>query len=718
MTYSNRKILWEIFITSILLLFYEMMIIRWIGTEVRIFAYLQNIILITCYLGMGIGCFTSERKASFRNFVLPLTFLAFLFMFPQTKSACDQISLSLSIFDDMNIWFKGSTTGLETSKVIYGVLLTGIILTGIILTLILFSFIPIGRKLSSLLDSSPTTIKAYSVNIFGSMIGIWAFVLAGFWELPPFYWILTTFFLALLLFKGEIFRSVTNLFLMAICSVLFFLTNFSETYVKQFWSPYQKLTLKQTSHAPNSYELLINNVGYQLLLDISEKNVREHPEVFPSNLSGYSLYDMPLRFNPKASNMLIIGAGTGNDASAALRHGVKQITAVDIDPTIIKIGRKYHPEHPYSNPRVTVVNDDARSFFIHDKNKYDVISFGLLDSHTNTSLTNTQLDHYVYTRESLEQAKRLLKPGGVMALSFGMSYDFVVDRMAGLMRDVFGKKPLVLGVPDSAYSWGGIMFISGDGENIAKQLASDSKLKHFVEIWTLNKSLPYTTEVASDDWPYIYLPSRTIPTPYLLIWAVLLLLYFYSAKTYHMPKFLSRANREYYHFFFLGAAFLLLEVQNISKAAVILGNTWLVNAVIISGILLMILFANLIAELYPKVSLTLSYSLLGLSCIFLYFFDLTILLPLPYFWKALAVGVISTLPVFFAGIIFIKLFASAENKARALGVNIFGSLLGGLLQSISFLTGIKFLLLLVISFYAMSYLILLRLPQLKKMLTC
>ena len=41
----------------------------------------------------------------------------------------------------------------------------------------------------------------------------------------------------------------------------------------------------------------------------------------------------------------------------------------------------------------------------------------------------------------------------------------------------------------------------------------------------------------------------------------------------------------HWHFFFLGAAFLLLEVQNISKAAVVLGNTWQVNAVIISGVL-------------------------------------------------------------------------------------------------------------------------------------
>ena len=38
--------------------------------------------------------------------------------------------------------------------------------------------------------------------------------------------------------------------------------------------------------------------------------------------------------------------------------------------------------------------------------------------------------------------------------------------------------------------------------------------------------------------------------------------------------------RPYVDLFFMGAAFLLLEVQNISKASVVLGNTWVVSAVV------------------------------------------------------------------------------------------------------------------------------------------
>jgi hypothetical protein len=61
-------------------------------------------------------------------------------------------------------------------------------------------------------------------------------------------------------------------------------------------------------------------------------------------------------------------------------------------PAIIRVGREYHPEKPYANPAVRVVNDDARSFFATTPEKFDLMVFGLLDSHTTTAMTNARLD--------------------------------------------------------------------------------------------------------------------------------------------------------------------------------------------------------------------------------------------------------------------------------------------------------------------------------------
>jgi hypothetical protein len=58
----------------------------------------------------------------------------------------------------------------------------------------------------------------------------------------------------------------------------------------------------------------------------------------------------------------------------------------------------------------------------------------------------------------------------------------------------------------------------------------------------------------------------------------------------------------------------------------------------------------------------------------------------------------------FSGIIFIRSFANAAEKDEALGANMVGSLMGALIQSITFVVGIKALLLIVAGLYSLSLL--------------
>jgi len=88
----------------------------------------------------------------------------------------------------------------------------------------------------------------------------------------------------------------------------------------------------------------------------------------------------------------------------------------------------------------------------------------------------------------------------------------------------------------------------------------------------------------------------------------------------------------------------------------------------------------------------------------LYFVDLAQFAFLPYISKALAVGCLTTLPIFFSGIIFIRSFAKVERKDDALGANLAGAIIGALLQSITFVIGIKALLLIVAGLYCLSFL--------------
>jgi SAM-dependent methyltransferase len=470
------------------------------------------------------------------------------------------------------------------------------------------------------------------------------------------------------------------------------------------WSPYQKLALRERDpklKQVGELQVMVNNTSYQGMIDLENHRVAADPKKYPPEMRGLSQYDIPLLLHAKPRSVLLVGAGSGNDAAGALRHGVEQVTAVEIDPQIIDLGRRHHPERPYDSPQVTLVNDDARSFFATCKDRFDVIVFGLLDSHTTTAMTNARLDHYVYTKESLQHARSLLAEGGVMVLSFEARKPYIADRMARALGEVFGSEPLCFRVPWGNYGWGGVMFIEGDLAKVSKQIAGHPRLAAKIAAWRNASPVARsgTTSITTDDWPYLYLEGHRIPVLYYFLAGLLFLLLLRGIGRRLTRDLFVSWDRTHSHFFFLGAAFLLLEVQNVSKASVVLGSTWLVNAVIISAVLAMVLLANLIVARFPDLPSGMAYAGVCGTCVALYFIDISRFAFLPYATKALVVGSLTSLPMLFSGIIFIRSFTAVARKDWALGANLIGALVGGLLQSVTFVTGIRALLLIVAGLY-------------------
>ena len=693
---------WGLLLISILGLFLETLFIRWIGTEIRIFAYLQNTILVACFLGLGLGMFTSSKPIEIKRSVIPLTVFLSLMAIPAARAVLGLISEMLSSLGDLVIWYN-ITPGDLSLKILFVAL--GLALTYGMLVLTVDIFVQIGRILGRLININSNPIWAYSVNIFGSIFGTWAFVLLSFFYQPPFIWFLIVGILLAIFILWSNREKKINFALLALIVVLSWFAGQVPNALEVIWSPYQKLVVRAAQAKEfGNYVINVNNVGYQGVLDLSDAYVSSNPETFPPELKGLSQYDIPFLLHPDPKSVLLVGAGSGNDAAGALRHNVASITAVEIDPAIIAIGKELHPEQPYSSSHVRIVNDDARSFFATTSEKYDVISFGLLDSHTTTSLTNARLDYYVYTKESITQAKSKLARGGIMVLTFEAQRVFITDRIERVLDEIFHQSPIVFRIPGNSYGWGGVMFVTGDMQTIQQQLNQNARLADYIK--QLQESHPlqisHTTKVITDDWPYFYLESAKIPVLYYLLIGLMIAVFIRSNRKWESNIGMSYLNRTFWHFFFLGAGFLLLEVQNISKASVVLGNTWQVNAVIISSILAMALLANGIAYKFPKLPPTLIYFLLVSTCLALYFIDLARFGFLPYPIKASIVGTLTSLPMLFSGIVFIRSFAVARDKSNALGANLIGALVGALLQSITFITGIKALLLVVAGFYLLS----------------
>lgn len=703
-----------VFAVSVVGLFLELLLVRWVTTEIRIFAYLQNTVLVVCFLGLGMGCWDSRKAFQLRHLLIPLLVLVAVLALPPTRillggTITDLLSGATGHF----IWGASELTG--WMAVSAGV--AGVGLTFGMLGLLWAVFVPFGRRLGRLMADHPNTLRAYSVNVAGSLIGIWLFVGCSGLSVPPVWWFAVFAAGAVFLTAGPWVQRLPDLGLLAAVVAFGAVAGEEPGWQECRWSPYQKLSLyDQSGENPStvwgglhgtrhpfsdmgSHFIAVNNVGYQATLDLRAEAVAADPERYPPAQRGYSQYDLPPKLHPNPTKGLVVGAGSGNDVAGMLRNGVKEVVAVEIDPVIIEYGRKVHPEKPYDHPGVRVVTDDARSFFATTPERFDVIAFGLLDSHTTTAMTNARLDHYVYTRESIAHARTLLNPGGVLVLSFEAQKPFVVGRMARVLEEQFGRPPLAFRVPDSGYGWGGVLFVTGDERAVSGQLAADPRLAELIGEWQKGMPPAAEAEVTTDDWPYIYLEGRQIPPLYLLLAGCLLGLFVVGVRVMKLGTAFRGWGKSHTHFALLGAGFMLLEVQNISKASVVLGNTWVVNAVVISGVLLMILAANALTPLAKRLPAWMIYTGLLGSCVGLYFLDLSRFGFLPYWQKAAAVGLLTSLPMLFSGLIFARSFTSTPQKDAALGANLFGSLLGALVQSVTFVTGIKSLLLLVAAFY-------------------
>ena len=107
----------------------------------------------------------------------------------------------------------------------------------------------------------------------------------------------------------------------------------------------------------------------------------------------------------------------GTDAALALAKGAKHVDAVEIDPELAQIGRDFHPEGVYSDPRVTVHVNDGRAFLNGTDEKYDLIVYALTDSLTLVSQTaGVRLESFLFTEESMAEARDHLAPDGLFAM--------------------------------------------------------------------------------------------------------------------------------------------------------------------------------------------------------------------------------------------------------------------------------------------------------------
>ncbi len=672
-----------LFLASFLALYFELVVIRYLSTEIRVFAYLKNLALIASFFGIGLGM-VLERPPKALKRLFPLI-VAVLFLLIRFASDLKLTHLAAPTWDYRML---GDLPIAPTSHWLlpWEILMILIYLIAIpaIMYLVVAFFAVLGGIVGEQLKQFPS-LKGYGVNLGGSLAGIVVFTVLSITGTPPVVWVL----LGLL--------ALAPFFLHQRWTLAAFVLIAGAMAIPQpnvYWSPYYRIGMAEVAPPagwprPAAYFVDVNHDYHQKMLDLSPEFTGRYPD-FEPNHTGRATYELPYQLVPNPGEVLVVGAGTGNDVASALRHGATHVDAVEIDPLINRLGRTYHPEHPYSSPKVTVTITDARAYFKRATHKYDLIVFGYLDAHTMvTGFSSIRLDNYVYTLESFQEARSLLKENGTLVLAFGGGRTFISDRLFATLAQAFNATPRAY---FTGYDESGVVFVEGKG-------AESNLAGGFPEISKDLEAHQATTVLATDHWPFLYLESRTVP---FAIWSVLaLFLYFATAVLQREVSIRRLASRQGLHLFFLGAGFMLLETKGVTELSLLFGSTWIVNAVVIAAFLIMGLLANTFIMFRP-VSRGIAYGVLFTILAASMFIPYSLFGSLPALEKALAASALAGLPVFFSGLIFSRSFRDVAQPAQGLGINLLGAVVGGALENLVMVGGTPILGVLAFLLYGLS----------------
>jgi SAM-dependent methyltransferase len=710
----------DMFLISFLILFFELACIRWFGGMVVYLTFFTNIVLIACFLGMSLGCLTAARTHDHSWWVLPLALV----------SVCLS-SLLLAFFriygkvivdvggqsSPQEVFFGTESHANDPSYFVVPIEF----LAGLFFLLIALTFVGLGQVLGRAFDVIPNRLAAYTTNVLGSLGGILAFGMMSVLRSPPILWFALASMIALYFLRRlTVFQSLCAVTLVTVVGLVPQLEGRNQSAI--IWSPYYKI-----GHHIKSGNISTNNIGHQGMVDLAHRG---------------SAYMLPHLLNrdagrPPFKEVLVIGAGSGNDVAAALRMGAGHVDAVDIEPVLNEIGRRDHPNLPYDDPRVTVHIDDGRSFVRKTSKRYDLIVYALVDSLVlHSGYSSLRLENFLFTEQAFEDVRAHLAPDGVFVVYNWFRQGWIIGRIVGMAKTVFESEPIVCSLPYRAKISGGarsgsfsVLFVGNPDSKVIPSLRARFQDQGYfwlndrpstnelvngygskpldsagVEPGSWQKIGPAEVDpggigwLPTDDWPFLYLRSAAIPWLNIrgmaIIASLSLILLFTLGRV--------RTTRINGRMFFLGAGFMLLETKGVVHMALLFGSTWVVNSFVFAAILAILLASNILVLLFRIRNLSISYVLLAACLLLNSYVPMSYFLDLPGSLRAPVSCLVVFIPLLFAGVIFAASFRDSIRPDVDMGSNIAGVILGGLSENLSLVIGFNHLLLVALAFYMLS----------------
>src|SRR3954470_8161434 len=236
-----------LFLSSFLVLFLETAFIRWLPAYVRLLAYFSNFILLASFLGIGVGCLLAKRRRDL--FVwFPLVQFAVIV-------AVDRLRLEVALPSTSTIYFSSGTT----SPVVP---VESTLLLPLLFASVAALFVAVAHRMGRELSGRPP-LRAYVINLLGSLAGVAGFAIVSWFELPPSVWFGVAAAAAVpFVLQDRRWIAAANIVLLAGS-----LAVVHRMEAGSLWSPYYRITLYQDK-ADTVVE--VNHIFHQSMAPVAQ----------------------------------------------------------------------------------------------------------------------------------------------------------------------------------------------------------------------------------------------------------------------------------------------------------------------------------------------------------------------------------------------------------------------------------------------------------------
>lgn len=278
-----------------------------------------------------------------------------------------------------------------------------------------------------------TAGKVYVLENIGTIIGgvIISFLLIPYLsslQIGFFIGIINLFALLILLKHKQLVLKLIKSILIILLGILFFSARKIEKWtLAKTYPNYNIITSANTIYS--NITVIKREEQYSYLVDGTPTIITP----LGDQLFIEDFVNFPLLSHNNPKRILLISGGAGGVLSQMVKYPITQIDYVELDPGLIKNLRQNPTElteQELTDPKVKIINIDARFFIEQYPNKYDIIFINFL---TSLSLQTNRF----FTKEFFEICRTRLNQDGILVTLTPGSLSYISPTMRNLIKSHF-----------------------------------------------------------------------------------------------------------------------------------------------------------------------------------------------------------------------------------------------------------------------------------------